>query len=92
MAIRLLGIAHALIPVTHAKLGLKRLLTERRSNNMNSKHNYSGFVDLISNVRDIETLTVDVRVTATDRNDYGFPYIAEPRSDFEYARNPFDAS
>lgn len=60
---------------------------------MNSKHNYSGFVDLISNnVREPDTLAVDVRVTAMDRNNYGFPYVAEPRSDFEYARDPFEAS
>lgn len=59
---------------------------------MNSKRNYSGFVDLISNPREMEALAVDVRVTATDRNDFGFPFVDEPRSDFEYARSPYDLS
>ncbi len=53
---------------------------------MNAKRNYAGFIDLVTNQRDFDTQSIDVRITAADYHEGGLPYPVEPPSDYDSPR------
>ena len=54
---------------------------------MNAKRNYSGFSDLLRPETQIESQSIDVRITAADYPDNWLAYAIEAPKEYEFYRH-----